>query len=240
MKKILLLMFIAMAFVSCADNSPKGKVEKAFKDYVSKNFDDPKSLKEIVSIDVNDTINIHNIIYYTGELIMVCDKKDSLCESTYNAITNAIKGTNEIKRNHRVKEKYDKYISAVNKRRDSFIWRINKKDGFSYKDNLKSMIKNTRNSDTIFICSEIKYRNIENGDIKLKSIYALHDTLYNNIDIYKDKFDVNEYVNKKFRIENLENTAKDIMKLAELYNEEYLQSIVIRALLQTELGIIVE
>lgn len=39
MRKILLLMAVALAFVSYEDNSPKGKIEKSFKEYVNKSFD---------------------------------------------------------------------------------------------------------------------------------------------------------------------------------------------------------
>lgn len=123
MKKILLLAILVISFVSCEDNSPKGKIEKAFREYVKKNFDDPNGIKEVTSIDVVDTINIHDFISDIGKLIMICEKKDSLCEATYNMIMDATKGVNSIKSNYRVKEKYNKYIDAVNKRRDSFIWK---------------------------------------------------------------------------------------------------------------------
>lgn len=240
MKRILLFSVLAIFFVSCADNSPKGKIEKAFREYVKKNFDDPKSLEEITSVDVIDTINIHDFISDIGKLIMICEKKDSVCEETYSMITNAVSSIRNFRSNNRVSEKYSKYIDDVNKRRNTFIWKINKKEGYTYKDNFQNMIRNTSESDTIILCSEIKYRIKEESGVKLKSIYALHDTLYNNTQIYKSMVDVKEYADKLLGNKNLDETAKDFMKLIELYEEEYIQSMVVRTVIQTELGVIIE
>lgn len=59
MKPFYFIIIVLSAFVvSCSKPTKEELIEKAFKEYVNKNFDDPNNLKEIVSIESRDTAKI--------------------------------------------------------------------------------------------------------------------------------------------------------------------------------------
>lgn len=55
MKKILIILALAMTIVSCQPNDNK-EIRKAFKEYVRTDFDNPKDFIEITKIEIEDTI----------------------------------------------------------------------------------------------------------------------------------------------------------------------------------------
>ena len=58
MKKTLCFISVVFAFalLSCTE-TVEDKIRKEFKIYVHQNFDDPESLKEILSITLSDTVS---------------------------------------------------------------------------------------------------------------------------------------------------------------------------------------
>ena len=76
MKKLVYVLGILM-FVFCFYSCSKSKldiIEEEFKLYVNQNFDDPSSLEDILSIEINDTIN--NVYFDT--LMLSVNTLDSL------------------------------------------------------------------------------------------------------------------------------------------------------------------
>ena len=54
MKKVLIILALAMTIVSCQPNDNK-EIRKAFKEYVRTDFDNPKDFIEITKIEIEDT-----------------------------------------------------------------------------------------------------------------------------------------------------------------------------------------
>ena len=52
-----LFLFIAIFLLSACEKTNEDKIRASFKDYVENNFDDPSALKEIVAIELVDTVS---------------------------------------------------------------------------------------------------------------------------------------------------------------------------------------
>ena len=87
MKKIVLSVIILFALFSCSQTK-EDKIRNEFKNYVSSNFDDPNSLKEIVSIEQIDTVTYEHIlngVVALHEIDSLTNLSDSI-ENEQNAI----------------------------------------------------------------------------------------------------------------------------------------------------------
>lgn len=89
MKKIVIVFIVALTMISCnkENNTIEGRITKAMKEYAQKNFDDPKSLKEIVSIEKTNVFDIDSLARYTLEKSkeidsLVKDMRSNLIDST--------------------------------------------------------------------------------------------------------------------------------------------------------------
>ena len=92
MKKILLaLVLIApMIFAGC-HKTEYPVIEKAFDEYVNNNFDDPRTLKEIVSIAPIDTFNISEFREIYVGYIDIYKKSQHVADSLLNEVNTFIK-----------------------------------------------------------------------------------------------------------------------------------------------------
>ena len=79
MKHFYFIIIALFAFVtSCSKPTKEELIEKAFIEYVNQNFDDPSHLKEVVSIEVQDTakkvlLEIFNSVHHMDSLLSYCD-----------------------------------------------------------------------------------------------------------------------------------------------------------------------
>lgn len=182
MKKILLLAILVISFVSCEDNSPKGKIEKAFREYVKKNFDDPKSLKEITDIEIGtDTINVCKLREALREEINLAYSIDSVC---YFAMK-AVMGSQHLSKNRAERDK--EYREELMSMLKSMI------DYTSFKEDNKIDLSLTRKNfdsifrlDTIVVNDKIKCRVNKGGELRLEIYESHRNTSFTNIGIAKE------------------------------------------------------
>ena len=79
MRKTVIVLFVAMTMISCnkENNTIEGRITKAMKEYAKNKFDNPKDLKEIVTIELCDTIDAVSVARNTLEM---SQKLDSTCK----------------------------------------------------------------------------------------------------------------------------------------------------------------
>jgi len=91
---ILFLIAGTFLFSSCKQSNEK-LIKTEFKKYIQNNFDDPKSVKEIVSIEITDTISVEKIRFIMDMNLKVFHLTDSLNklrdELNLNSIENILK-----------------------------------------------------------------------------------------------------------------------------------------------------
>ncbi len=80
-KKQLLILLLALLTISC-DNSIEGNVKRQFKLFASENFDDPNSIKEIISVEPHDTVSL----YKAGNVVLSIQKNCDLVFKLSNAV----------------------------------------------------------------------------------------------------------------------------------------------------------
>lgn len=193
-KSYIAFIILSVLAISCSKPTQKDLIEKAFKEYVNINFDDPKSLKEIVSIEVSDTA--YNAIL---ELVGKLHELDSIivaCDSLYNPNTSLDKFTQDLKKQqHLINDMsyYDKekIIETANKCVNSGIKLVTYNKN-AYRQKLESTDSTfNRLSPTNIILYKIHAREEYDKNLKLKNYYALADST--NIRIYKDEPPVKDY-----------------------------------------------
>ncbi len=75
MRKIVLVLFVVLIFSSCK-KSNEDIIKSEFKEYVKQNFDNPKDFKEIVSIEITDTITTKQTFLDAYNTILNRQKQD--------------------------------------------------------------------------------------------------------------------------------------------------------------------
>lgn len=183
MKNLLYLFLICLLFVSCGHRDKNISVIKTeFKQYVRKNFDDPKTMKEIAEIVPIDTISREKMQYLadqTVQLITISLKaahlKDSILTKTMESKAEDLK-----KYGYRIRANYSDAVTASMKLLSlmSLLEQdINaQKVVTSYKFEMEASADSIIYSPPIY-CYEIKYRQKESDGLKLKSNYAYVDSL---------------------------------------------------------------
>lgn len=218
MKKILLLMAVALAFVACTDNSSKGKIEKAFKNYVDKNFDDPKSLKEITDIELGtDTLNWHKLRNGLKDEINIAYSIDSAYYIMYEEV---------IRKNPSkyAKKNKDEYRSLLSSMMEYSGYKIDNKIDLSL---IKNKFDSIFTLDTIVVNDKIKCRINKGGELRLETYTTNRDTLFSNIkisasgakaeDIYDFYEESNRYLNLSEKLRRqIELGEKTLYKFSQM------------------------
>ena len=76
MKKVFVVLFVALTMIGCKeDNTIEGRITKAMKEYAQKHFDNPKSLKEIASIEEGYIMDVRADV---REILAESAKTDSI------------------------------------------------------------------------------------------------------------------------------------------------------------------
>lgn len=170
-------MVVVMAFVSCTDNSPKGKIEKAFKDYVSKNFDDPKSLKEVTDIEFGtDTLNLRELRNLLKTEIEMAYSIDSVCSYALKMIM----GSQDLsKTKAAISDKYREELMSMIK---SMIDYATCKEDIGIELPLaKEKFDSIFTLDTIVVKDKIKCRVNKGGELRLETYTSSRDTNFESI-----------------------------------------------------------
>ena len=181
MKK-LFIFIICLITVSCSEPTPEVKIEKAFKNYVNENFDNPKDLIEIISVTFKDSISRANVdeareLIADGHKIIeiMMTEESRLWEKfgnanlRYNGDQKVLSLATEI---FNASEDIDKWQKNNTKRGDKLYEKINK--NYTQLD-----------STLIFTSYEIKARVKQNGEPKITYFYSIYST--DKIEIYKEK-----------------------------------------------------
>jgi len=186
MKHFYFIIIALFAFVtSCSKPTKEELIEKAFIEYVNQNFDDPSHLKEVVSIEVQDTakkvlLEIFNSVHHMDSLLSYCDS--TFCST--DAINSFMESLTKDKRkfNNLSYYKQEKIREVAYKYIDCALSKTmyNKKN---YTRKLE-ILDSTFNAMSIpeMLLYNVRARVTKNNELKLNTYYALVDSL--NIRIY--------------------------------------------------------
>jgi len=178
MKKYLFFSVMTLFVLFSCSQTKEDKIRNEFKNYVSSNFDDPNSLKEILSIELTDTITYESI----RNGVIALHGIDSLT----NTIDSIEEKQNEIILGKISTHKYNPYYKddimsmALRKaelKRKMVAWI----DDYGY-GMLRSMSDSTDNllnrlKGLNIFQYKIKARIKEKDDLKLREYYALEDSV---------------------------------------------------------------
>ena len=191
MKRILYVFAIALTMFGCTeDNSIEGRITKAMKEYAQKNFDDPKALKEIVSIEKTSSNNsadfAQNILDESRKIDSSCNVMSSECDSLMKEFMRIPEST--VRRNAaKLSEtRRIKFLTSISQMSDGLYSDIiNKKLSEKYFKEIDSIIKN----DTFYTINtyEIKVRVERDGQLKLDKYETCVCDTTTKINIYPDK-----------------------------------------------------
>ena len=175
MKSIEFCVIVLLAFSSCIQ-SKEDEVSKEFKNYVNSNFDNPKNLEEIVSVEQIDSINFEQFCKVVNNLHKLASLADTCRRIEEDQTSNII-----------AKIKAHKYASFYSDDvRFWLIYNVKLTDELiscmtNYGDkekNLSDSIDNLllRLDGLSILQFKIKVRVKERGILKLKNYYALEDS----------------------------------------------------------------
>ena len=193
MKRIIFCVVFLFLLVSCDKNSHHSLVKREFQNYVQRNFDNPKSFKEIVDISVYDTISIDRMrklgqISIDGieKTISLCKKRDSLANLEMHKLQSSLSDNYEGNYYNALKAQMliTLLASTIERKQSSALL------AFSSKQRMKHILDTIHYSPAIY-CYEVKYRRQTQEGIKLASAYAYVDSLSNFIGTYPEKNDEN-------------------------------------------------
>lgn len=219
MKKIVLSVIILFALFSCSQTK-EDKIRNEFKNYVSSNFDDPNSLKEIVSIEQIDTVTYEHIlngVVALHEIDSLTNLSDSI-ENEQNAIL-----LGKI-RAHNYHPYYKEELKSMALRkaelsRNMIAWI----DDYGY-GMLRRMSDSTDNSlnrlkGLNIYQYKIKARIKVKDDLKLREYYALEDSI--GFRFFDNKPTFNDYSEGTAEFYKVAREYEDIMTIRKnIINEK--------------------
>lgn len=223
MKHFYFIIIALFAFVaSCSKPTKEELIEKAFIEYVNQNFDDPNSLKEIISISTEDTLSATKTISFVENLLVNSDSTIEKITSMNDSLRNVENANFEaIKKSPRLTSKYygDKVglgiltelINHGNKEVEYLT--SNEFQTLKLKrTSLEEAIKTLKKDSTFIVTYEIKTRIVgKDKELEIKKFYA-QTTIDNTINIF-DNNSLNLYP----------SIYQETYKEAETYTELYLR-----------------
>lgn len=210
MKKIIiyLLTIIPFIIVSC-DNSIEGKIKEEFKEYARCNFNNPESIKEIVSVESFDTISNDK---YIG-LFLDCIEKGKKVENISDSIIQYMSDEKIAAKINKAREQdqYNSYIKDFSENANTLMSYLNKDEIYrsTYMIKITEFIADTSSLPKMnMIVYKIKYRMKDNNSLVLKEAFVVIDKIEN------DKITIrNEEMKKK----ELPQKILETMDAAEKY-----------------------
>lgn len=178
MKKYIgFIAIIYLSFFACTQTK-EDKIRTEFKNYVSSNFDDPRNLKEIVSVEQIDTItyeSIRNGVIALHAIDSLTNSSDSIEKEQSAIILSKI-------RTHQYQSYYkddlkDLIMQQAELSRDMMAWIDDY--GFAMLHTMSDSMDNSLNllKGLNIYQYRIKTRIKDGDDLKLRDYYALEDSV---------------------------------------------------------------
>lgn len=220
------VIIISVILLSSCTKTTDDLVKDAFKDYVSKNFDDPSKLENIISITINDTISSQKIICFANNLIEAYDKELDKIHNLRDSLSKAQEILfNKIRNDNNLSRKFKGDKTGFNLISESLVTLndIYKYETSSEPKQLDFNRKTLENSlkvlqsDTIFIISyEINTRLKTDRGLKIKKYYAQfkgEESIYifDNDNIYNLPKSINKVCN------DIDTYTASFKMMADLY-----------------------
>lgn len=190
MKKVIAFCMALCLCMGC-QKSNEDKVIEAFKEYASMNFDDPNSLKEIVSVDSVDTFSTIIIKEYIGEIYHKYDSIGKVRKQKgddFIAFMKDKKKTSQLPRgmansNQKFKSLIFRYFQMLEN--DVSLAKLSddaaRKGDFSNVYDMEGDYNDImKRKDTVFCAQSISYRIQDKSGLKLHRIHVTCDTLYSS------------------------------------------------------------
>lgn len=220
MKRYLFSSVIALFVLFSCTQTKEDKIRNEFKNYVSSNFDDPNSLKEIVSIEQIDTVTYESI----RNGVIALHALDSLAESI-KSIEEELSESNLSKiRAHQYHSYYkDDLRDLIMKRaklsRDMLSWHDDY--GLTMLHTMSDSVDNllARLKGLNIYQYKIKTRIKHGEDLKLTEYYALEDSV--GYRFFNKKPTFNDYSERTAIFYKVAREYEEIMNLRrDIINEQ--------------------
>lgn len=189
--RFLPLLFLLAIIVSCSKPTNEDKIKKSFEKYVEINFNDPRDLKEITSVELVDSFSTKDFKNKVKECFEIQDSVVQLYNSLEKRLNELVNTTPYGVGYFGIIPKREEAMNLLSQNASqlgNMIRRISMgilKDSeeFEYLQNFP---------DTTIYCYELKYRINDNGKLVIKSIYANADEKAEQINYSTEKYDFNE------------------------------------------------
>jgi len=217
MKKNLFILAIVFTLFSC-QQSNESLIKKEFKNYVKNNFDNPKSLKEIVSIEASDTVSVENFKMLLKETLTNYDRVDSLWKN--DEYKNNI-NKNILKKEYNfsysdilIIRSYYGQLANITQNRLSVILK-----DYNILENAKNLLDSIK-YDPPKYGYNIKFRQTKNGELQLFTYKGYIDSLTKKIHISPQGFELDDkYVSGQMK--ELSNMILECTIIVKRYLEQY-------------------
>lgn len=224
------LVIIALAAIALIagckkeDSTIEGRIAKAMKEYARENFNDPKSLKEIVSVSLDDTTNI---VMFAQNILAESHRLDSIYTVIDDSAKVLLKKTLNMPKSSFYKlpdwEKEKLQTTILEIEVELYSNLINTGMRRQLYNEIDSLLK----TDTLYTISlyDIKTR-VDEGELKLKTFHTWICDTTKIINIYPDpvpastfsrETEITEKCGKLIELDN--NRLKYAMKQFDCYRE---------------------
>ena len=200
----ILIIIISAMLVGCKTQTNEDRVESAFKEYVSKTFDNPNELKEIVEICIVDTFDTKTYKTICKGYKTMMDSLDLINEQFSKSFPERIKSLPKDKiarlRNSSVfKQVMRSYLEHID---PDEVLRKQLSGEYTISEIPKSI---TSFRDTVFYEYKVTYRKKDDNKVNLMSAFALCDTISANVLI--------------FPTQSIDNYSSEVKEFATAFNE---------------------
>lgn len=175
-------LFIIISFLVCSCVSNEDKAQKAFTKYVKENFDDPASFKEVVSVNIEDTLRVEELKKMVQDVKYWSDSLENYSKVLSDSLQTLIKLYDGamFKKTEGFRDDWEDYISSIQEHSDELLSLLG-----MYLDGEISPL----DTDSILALQDkvlykvvVKYRVKENESLKLKTSVGLSDGDFDNTD----------------------------------------------------------
>ena len=179
MKKTLCFISVVFAFalLSCTE-TVEDKIRKEFKIYVHQNFDDPESLKEILSITLSDTVSAKETAEELMCILAQCDSATTNLQDLRDSLLNVVietckrpRALSEFRRDRHLQGLMLKFADLVNEE-IKYISSAEHMELKSDRKDLDESLSKLESDSIIFFTYKIRTRIENHGELSIKEYYA--------------------------------------------------------------------
>lgn len=183
--KYVFIAFIVLStlVISCSEPTQEELIEKVFKEYVNKNFDDPNNLKEIISITTEDTLSATKTISFVENILDSSDSTLIRLKAINDSLNNVFTtNMNKITASKKLTSKYYGDKIALNTIEELIDYSQQEMQYFASEEfqtfklkhsTLKNAINTLKEDSTFIVTYEIKTRILtKNKELEIKKYYA--------------------------------------------------------------------